>query len=229
MRKIAAIFSFVALGVAMPAIAQEAEKAEFPSPNEIVDKAAPEEWRAIAASDLLVMELVPDTAGKKRSVVIQLMPEPFSQGWIRNIRKLAGAHWWDGTSINRVQDNYVVQWGDASEKDAEKAKALPESQTAGVGQGRSGLIPVVLVLLVVILGAGAAVYFVSNEMGRNVTPPTLETSGLDPAVTEANYIRVGWQKEAYQVLRDYMAATSSDGKLPHIRNGEALRTRLDDF
>ena len=51
---------------------------------------------------------------------MQLMPPPFSQGWVGNIRKLAAARWWDGTSINRVQDNYVVQWGDATEK-----KALP--------------------------------------------------------------------------------------------------------
>jgi cyclophilin family peptidyl-prolyl cis-trans isomerase len=54
-------------------------------------------------------------AGQRR-VVIQLIPAPFSQGWVGNIRKLAAAKWWDGTSINRVQDNYVVQWGDATEK-----------------------------------------------------------------------------------------------------------------
>jgi hypothetical protein len=45
-------------------------------------------------------------------VIIQLMNGPWSQGWIGNIRKLAAAHWWDGTSVNRVQDGYVVQWGD---------------------------------------------------------------------------------------------------------------------
>ena len=67
------------------------------------------------------MNLAPDAKGKPRRVVIQLMPAPFSQGWIGNIRKLAAAHWWDGTSVNRVQDNYVAQWGDATEK-----KALPE-------------------------------------------------------------------------------------------------------
>ena len=53
------------------------------------------------------------------------MPAPFSQGWIGNVRKLAAAHWWDGLSVNRVQDNYVVQWGDADGEDAKKARALP--------------------------------------------------------------------------------------------------------
>jgi cyclophilin family peptidyl-prolyl cis-trans isomerase len=105
---------------ALPLAAQEPAKPEYPSPPEIVAKAKAEEWVAIAPSDLMVMELAP-LNGKPRRVVIQLMPAPFSQGWVGNIRKLAAAKWWDGTSVNRVQDNYVVQWGDATEK-----KALPE-------------------------------------------------------------------------------------------------------
>lgn len=97
------------------------EPAPIPSPGEIAAAAPASDWIAIAPSDLLVMDLAPDAKGKPRRVVIQLMPPPFSQGWIGNIRKLAAAHWWDGTSVNRVQDNYVAQWGDATEK-----KPLPE-------------------------------------------------------------------------------------------------------
>jgi cyclophilin family peptidyl-prolyl cis-trans isomerase len=103
---------------AFPLSAQEAKV--YPAPGEIVAAAKADEWVAIAPSDLLVMDLAPDARGKPRRVVIQLIPAPFSQSWVGNIRKLAAAHWWDGTSINRVQDNYVVQWGDATEK-----KALP--------------------------------------------------------------------------------------------------------
>ncbi len=113
-----------AFALASPAAAQEAPSAP-PSPGEIVDAAPAADWVAIAPSDLLVMDLAPDAAGKSRRVVIQLMPAPFSQGWIGNIRKLAATHWWDGTSINRVQDNYVVQWGDATEK-----KPLPDGLMA---------------------------------------------------------------------------------------------------
>ena len=97
------------------AFAQDAPAAS-PSPGEIVAQAPASEWVAIAPEDLLVMELSADRDGKPRRVVIQLMPPPYSQGWVGNIRKLAAAHWWDGTSVNRVQDNYVVQWGDASEE-----------------------------------------------------------------------------------------------------------------
>ena len=95
------------------------------APSEIVAAAPKDDWTRIAASDLLVMELAPDAKGKPRRVVIQLIPPPFSQGWIGNIRKLAAGHWWDGMSINRVQDNYVVQWGDPNADDKVKAKALP--------------------------------------------------------------------------------------------------------
>jgi peptidylprolyl isomerase len=81
------------------------------SPTEILAAAPTSDWRQIAAEDMLVMEL----AGGRR-VVVQLMPVTFARAWIGNIRTLATAEWWDGTSINRVQDNYVAQWGDASEK-----------------------------------------------------------------------------------------------------------------
>jgi cyclophilin family peptidyl-prolyl cis-trans isomerase len=94
------------------------------APSEIVAAAPTTDWVAIAPADLLIM-----TLANGRQAIIQLMPQPFSQGWIGNIRKLAAAHWWDGLSINRVQDNYVVQWGDASEK-----KALPPGLVT-VGEG----------------------------------------------------------------------------------------------
>lgn len=113
------LLAAAAASLALPVHADE--PAPIPSPGEIAAAAPAGDWVAIAPSDLLVMDLAPDAKGKPRRVVIQLMPPPFSQGWIGNIRKLAAAHWWDGTSVNRVQDNYVAQWGDATEK-----KALPE-------------------------------------------------------------------------------------------------------
>jgi len=96
-----------------------------PAPSEIVAAAPAADWTAIAASDLLVMDLAPDAKDAARRVVIQLLPAPFSQGWIGNIRALAAAKWWDGTSVNRVQDGYVVQWGDPDGEDKAKAKPLP--------------------------------------------------------------------------------------------------------
>ncbi len=106
------------LALAAPSFAQVL------APSEIVARAGKDEWRPIAPADLLVMELKP-IAGKPRRVVIQLVPAPFSQGWVANLRALAAAHWWDGLSVNRVQENYVVQWGDALSDDKVKAKKLP--------------------------------------------------------------------------------------------------------
>lgn len=113
-----------ALASAVPLAAKD-DPPSAPSPNEIVAMAEPSEWVAIAPADLLLMTLSPDAKGKPRKVVIQLMPPPFSQGWVDNIRKLAAAHWYDGLAITRVQDNYVVQWGDPDGEDRAKAKALP--------------------------------------------------------------------------------------------------------
>lgn len=106
-------------------VAQTAPATPALAPSEIVAAAPASDWLAIDATDLMVMTLAPDARGRERRVVIQLMPAPFSQGWVGNIRTLAAAHWWDGLSINRVQDNYVVQWGDADGEDAAKARALP--------------------------------------------------------------------------------------------------------
>jgi len=99
------------------------------TPNDIVAAAPAGDWKRIAPSDLLVMDLAPDAAGKARRVVIQLIPAPFSQGWVGNIRKLVAARWYDGIAVVRVQDNYVAQWGDPEGENPAKAKPLPKGLT----------------------------------------------------------------------------------------------------
>ena len=120
--------AFALMLFAQPMLAQEpapSPKEPAPSPNEIVDQAKPEEWKRIAPEDLLVMTLAPDAEGKPREVVIQLMPAPFSQGWVDNVRLLALSGYYDGLAVIRVQDNYVTQWGDPAEDEA-SAKPLPD-------------------------------------------------------------------------------------------------------
>ncbi len=97
-----------------------------PSPGQIAQAAPAAEWVRIADGDLLVMWIERKDAQPptRERVVVQLMPTPVVSDWIANIRRLANAHWWDGTSVNRVQDNYVAQWGDATEK-----KPLPPGLT----------------------------------------------------------------------------------------------------
>ena len=117
-----------AFTLALPASAQEEPKGAL-APSEIVAAAPAADWVAIPAEDLLVMTLAPDAEGKPRQVVIQLMPAPFSQGWVHNIRLFTRAGWYDGISVNRVQDNYVTQWGDPNYDNPEatgEAKPLPQ-------------------------------------------------------------------------------------------------------
>jgi Peptidyl-prolyl cis-trans isomerase (rotamase) - cyclophilin family len=117
-----------ALALSLPAFAQDPAKPAL-APSEIVAAAPKADWVAIPAEDLLVMTLAPDAEGKPRQVVIQLMPAPFSQGWVHNIRLFARSGWYDGISVNRVQDNYVTQWGDPNYDNPEATgtpKPLPE-------------------------------------------------------------------------------------------------------
>ena len=79
--------------------------AQAPAPSPSTPVAA--DWRPIPDDELLVMTL----AGN-RQVVIRLAPAA-APVHVANIRALARARWWDGTSVYRVHDNYVTQWGDA--------------------------------------------------------------------------------------------------------------------
>lgn len=147
-KHLAATAALTALALTLPLAAQDepdprssseaaAQQEPAPSPNEIVAAAPAAHWVAIPAEDLLVMTLAPpdrgpgqaSAEGNARQVVIQLMPAPFSQGWVSNIRTLARAKWYDNISVNRVQDNYVVQWGDPNYDNPEatgETKPLPD-------------------------------------------------------------------------------------------------------
>ena len=76
------------------------------TPNEIVAAAPAAAWRAIPADDLLIL----DIAGNRGRVTIQLA-EAFAPVHVANIKALARAGYWNGATIYRVQENYVVQWG----------------------------------------------------------------------------------------------------------------------
>lgn len=89
--------------IAALAAAQPAPKPLTPS--DIVSQAPASAWRTIPAEDLLVIDLYP--TGR---TVIQLAPQ-FAPVHVANIRALANAGYWTGSSVYRVQDNYVVQWG----------------------------------------------------------------------------------------------------------------------
>ena len=94
------------ISVVLIALAQaSAPPAKPKTPSEIVAAAPASAWRDVDPDDLLVMDL--RNGGR---VVIQLAPQ-FAPVHVANIRALAKGGWWSGANIYRVQDNYVVQWG----------------------------------------------------------------------------------------------------------------------
>jgi len=97
------------LGAAAPPGAS-APPARLPTAADIVAAAPSGAWAPIPAEDLLIVDL-----DNRQRVVIALAPG-FAPVHVANIRRLARSGWFAGTTINRVQDNYVTQWGDATEK-----------------------------------------------------------------------------------------------------------------
>ena len=84
--------------------------AAAPTAQEIIDHAPAGAWQDIPPEDLVVM-----TLGDGNRVVLQLAPA-FAPVHVANIRGLIRWKAFDeGAAIERVQDNYVVQWKSVEE------------------------------------------------------------------------------------------------------------------
>lgn len=114
MRRLAVLLACLSASAAIAA-----DQPAPPTPNDIVTNAPKSDWAEIPAGDLLQFELADG-----RKVVMQLAT-PFAPIHVANIKALAKAGWWDGAKIYRVQDNYVVQWGNN-----EDDKPLPNGVVA---------------------------------------------------------------------------------------------------
>lgn len=77
--------------------------------QDVLAASKPSDWRPIDPADTLYLEL---PAGR---IVIELALR-FAPRHVENIRTLARGRYFDGLAINRVQDNFVVQWGDPEGK-----------------------------------------------------------------------------------------------------------------
>ncbi|HWY61733.1 MAG TPA: peptidylprolyl isomerase [Rhizomicrobium sp.] len=88
--------------------------AASPAPADILKNSPDVDWRPLDPSSLLVMSL---PAGP---VVIDLAPA-FAPASVANITALVRAHYFDGSTVVRAQDNFVVQWA----QDEEREKAAP--------------------------------------------------------------------------------------------------------
>lgn len=86
-----------------------------PTTASVLAATTPADWRPLDPENTLYMEV----AGGR--VVIEMAPA-FAPNHAANVRALVREGFFDGLSINRVQDNYVVQWGDPDGDDETKAR-----------------------------------------------------------------------------------------------------------
>ena len=82
----------------------------------VLAEAQPSDWRPLDPENTLYMDLA------QGRVVIEMAP-PFAPNHVANIKALVREGYFDGLSIMRTQENYVVQWGDADGRRAIKAAA----------------------------------------------------------------------------------------------------------
>jgi peptidylprolyl isomerase len=93
--------------------AGEVGKARPITMAELLASSRDSDWRPLDPQNTLYLELA---SGR---IVIELAPK-FAPNHVANVKALAREHYYDGLAILRVQDNYVVQWGDP---DADKPAA----------------------------------------------------------------------------------------------------------
>lgn len=110
------------LGIGMIApIVLASEQSAGPTLADVLAKAKPSDWRPLDPNDTLYLDLA---SGR---VIIELAAD-FAPEHVANIRTLAKQGYWDGLTILRVQENYVVQWGDPHTGDPDKAKDFGEAK-----------------------------------------------------------------------------------------------------
>ena len=93
----------------LAALAAFAPPAKLPGTAEVIAASKPQDWRRVDPANMLYMDVGSGT------VVIELAPQ-FAPLHVTNIKTLVREGFFDGATINRVQENYVTQWGDATEK-----------------------------------------------------------------------------------------------------------------
>lgn len=116
---------------------------------------------------------------------------------------------------------------DGSGQEPEPQNALPTPPERR--RSSSGIIPAMLGLFALILAGGGAFYYISGQIGNSIEAPDVTGSQEDKDIREANYIRIGWQADAYDVLGKFIEGRNVAEKLPYVHNGKQLREKMQLF
>lgn len=90
-------------------------------------------------------------------------------------------------------------------------------------------VPTIVVFLALAVVGAVVAHFASKELEKNIKPQPVLSAAGSQAIQEANYLRIGWQREAYQVLQNFTGAKEIKDKLPLILNGTSLAPRVEAF
>jgi cyclophilin family peptidyl-prolyl cis-trans isomerase len=164
----------------------------------VIESSSVADWRTPDPANLLYMQL------DDGQIVFELAPT-FAPNLVENIRRLVANHYFDGLSIIRSQDNYVVQWGDPA-AGSENAKTL--------GKAKKELEP----------------EFYRNRAGLDITKLDSQDAYADevgfvdgfPVASDKNR---AWLTHCYGMLgvgRDY-APNSGNGAELYVVTGHAPR------
>ena len=103
------------------ASAADSPKTNATTLDAVLAASGPGDWRPLDPENTLYLELA---SGR---VVIELAPA-FAPKHVANVKALVREHYFDGLSIIRAQDNYVVQWGDPDAEEPGKARKIRDAQ-----------------------------------------------------------------------------------------------------
>jgi cyclophilin family peptidyl-prolyl cis-trans isomerase len=93
----------------LPGHAKDVQAKTQPALADIIKASSASDWRELDPNNTLYLDL---PAGR---VVIELAPH-YAPNHVANIKALVREGYFDGLDVMRAQDNYVVQWGDPTEK-----------------------------------------------------------------------------------------------------------------
>ena len=122
------VAAFMTTNINVTAFAQPVAPKSKPTYAEVLATATPADWRPLDVENTLYMDL---PTGR---VVIELSAA-YAPAHAANVRTLVREGYFDGLTILRSQDNYVVQWGDPESENPAPGKAR------AMKQGKKSLAP----------------------------------------------------------------------------------------
>lgn len=108
----------------------------------------------------------------------------------------------------------------------------PAAEKPSGGNPKSPLTAILATLLLLCLCAGVATFFVQRLL-KSQNNPALTAPAIPlpqhSTAAEDNYIRTGWQRDAFQVLDSFIKGKSPAEKKAYVLDPDRVSSRMEDF